>query len=105
MAGLTMCYAQSGPVSIETDKKITAFNEDMISVLLKISNNTSAEKNIDLTIQTAKGLRVINNISKVQLKAHENAYLPVKIFVEKNQPAGTASIKYSLTESNNLIAT
>lgn len=33
------------------------------------------------------------------------SFLPVKIFVEKNQPAGTATIKYAITESSLTLAT
>ncbi|MET7035021.1 COG1470 family protein [Elizabethkingia miricola] len=105
MAGITMCYAQKSAVSIETDQKLSVFNEDMVSVLLKISNNTEIERNLDVDIQTVKGLRVINNISSIHLKANEKAFLPVKIFVEKNQPAGTATIKYAITESSLTLAT
>ena len=83
MVGITMCYAQKSAVSIETDQKLSVFNEDMVSILLKISNNTNIERNIDVDIQTVKGLRVINNISSIHLKANEKAFLPVKIFVEK----------------------
>lgn len=100
-----MCYAQKSAVSIETDQKLSVFNEDMVSVLLKISNNTEIERNLDVDIQTVKGLRVINNISSIHLKANEKAFLPVKIFVEKNQPAGTATIKYAITESSLTLAT
>lgn len=100
-----MCYAQKSAVSIETDQKLSVFNEDMVSILLKISNNTNIERNIDIDIQTVKGLRVINNISSIHLKANEKAFLPVKIFVEKNQPAGITTIKYAITESSLALAT
>lgn len=100
-----MCYAQKSAVSIETDQKLSVFNEDMVSILLKISNNTNIERNIDVDIQTVKGLRVINNISSIHLKANEKAFLPVKIFVEKNQPAGITTIKYAITESSLALAT
>ncbi|MDV4101476.1 hypothetical protein CMT19_10530 [Elizabethkingia anophelis] len=105
MVGITMCYAQKSAVSIETDQKLSVFNEDMVSILLKISNNTNIERNIDVDIQTVKGLRVINNISSIHLKANEKAFLPVKIFVEKNQPAGITTIKYAITESSLALAT
>ena len=49
-----MCYAQKSAVSIETDQKLSVFNEDMVSVLLKISNNTEIERNLDVDIQTVK---------------------------------------------------
>lgn len=100
-----MCYAQKSAVSIETDQKLSVFNEDMVSILLKISNNTNIERNIDVDIQTVKGIRVINNISSIHLKANEKAFLPVKIFVEKNQPAGITTIKYAITESSLALAT
>ncbi len=99
-----MCYAQKSAVSIETDQKLSVFNEDMVSILLKISNNTNIERNIDVDIQTVKGIRVINNISSIHLKANEKAFLPVKIFVEKNQPAGITTIKYAITESSLALA-
>ena len=78
MVGITMCYAQKSAVSIETDQKLSVFNEDMVSILLKISNNTNIERNIDVDIQTVKGLRVINNISSIHLKANEKAFYRLK---------------------------
>lgn len=73
-----MCYAQKSAVSIETDQKLSVFNEDMVSILLKISNNTNIERNIDVDIQTVKGIRVINNISSIHLKLMRRHFYRLK---------------------------
>lgn len=91
--------AQISPIKVNSEKTIATTNEELLTVMVNIENTT--DKMLDLHLSTAseKGVRILNKSITVKLQAGEKIFVPVKIFIEKTQPAGSSEVVFSLTDA------
>ncbi|MGA9213334.1 hypothetical protein [Kaistella sp.] len=73
----------------------------MISLPVKIQNNTNAVQDLKLTYSAEKGIRILSSSAVVQLAPKEKAFFNFKAFVEKTQPAGSSFVNFTLLNDSN----
>ncbi|MBW8359406.1 MAG: hypothetical protein K0M63_06335 [Weeksellaceae bacterium] len=94
-------YAQGAPVTLDVEKTIATTNEDLITVMVKVENTTSQVYHLQLISKGDNGIRVLNRSVNINLQAREKIFVPVKIFIEKSQPAGSSEVVFALLDGNN----
>ena len=94
--GTIFSFAQSDSIVLETDKSVIAVNEKMLSLQVKIQNNTNSTQNLELSYATDEGIRILSSNSTLKLAPNERVFLPFKAFVGKNQPAGISLVNFFL---------
>ncbi|MDQ0477958.1 hypothetical protein [Chryseobacterium sp. MDT2-18] len=98
--GTVFSFAQSDSIAIETDQSVVGFNETMLSLLVKLQNNTNSAQNLELTYTADKGIRILSSATAMKLAPKEKVFLPFKAFVGKTQPAGTSLIHFTLRNAD-----
>ena len=95
---------QEAPVQISVDSIVSGRNNTMLDLMVTVHNTSATERNLTLLINGDSGLRIINDSRSLSLDAGEKAFLPVKIFIGKDQPAGKSLIRYTVLEGNTPVA-
>ena len=93
--------AQGTPITLDVEKTIATTNEDLITVMVKVENTTGAVYHLQLISKGDIGIRVLNRSINIDLQAREKIFVPVKIFIEKSQPAGSSEVVFALIDGNN----
>lgn len=94
-----LCFAQTKNISMVTDEKISAKNDDRITLLLKMKNETSKEQKFQLNANVPKAVKILSTNTIITLEPNEELYYPFKLWVEKSQPAGEFNINITAIDS------
>ncbi|MBW8362025.1 MAG: hypothetical protein K0M56_07565 [Kaistella sp.] len=98
-------FAQGSPIKVESEKTISTTNEDLLTVMVEIENTSAEVFQLLLVTGGDKGVRVLNKSVNISLQAGEKIFIPIKIFIEKTQPAGSSVVVFTLNDRNqNMVA-
>ncbi|MBW3517587.1 hypothetical protein [Flavobacterium sp. NKUCC04_CG] len=89
-------------ISLKTDIEILAANESLVSIVASLKNNSSKDFVGTLDVDTNEFIsRVNKGPISIHLAAGESSYLPIKLWVNRQHPAGSSLIKFNVINLNN----
>ena len=88
--------------SIETDREIVAANEDLVPLTIQLKNGSSASFDGKIVLKTIDGIQLIGqSANAIHLDADSKSFIPVRISISKNVPAGKTDILFALVDNDN----
>lgn len=93
-------FAQTPAIKVVSETTIATTNEELLTVMVKIENTGGSLYQFQLVSEGDKGIRVLNRSIPIKLDAGEKTFVPVKIYIEKTQPAGSSELTFTLTDGD-----
>ena len=93
-------FAQTSAIKVVSETTIATTNEELLTVMVKIENTGGTFHQFELVSGGDKGIRILNGSIPVKLQPQEKIFVPVKIYIEKTQPAGSSELTFSLKDSD-----
>ncbi len=92
-------------INLKTDTEILAANESLVSIVASLKNNSDKDFIGTLDVDTNEYIsRVNKGPISIHLKSGESSYLPIKLWVNRQHPAGSSLIKFNVIDLNNDIS-
>lgn len=95
-------YGQSDTPTLEIETSTAVANETMLTLMVRVGNQKNHKGSLHLHATAPAGIRILNNSPVLIPDGSESQYFPLKIFIDKKQPAGNATVVLDLLAEDGL---